>query len=118
MDGPAVYPTNAPATAPTGPNTTAPDKAPKAASPPRSWANAPVGTSVNDTAAATTSLFMCVPPKRPDAAATTELRLFEGGLWIQTETEPEPRERHDYFLWDLLRIPRAALGMTVTSCAA
>ncbi len=36
MDGPAVYPTNAPATAPTGPNTTAPDRAPKAASPPRS----------------------------------------------------------------------------------
>jgi len=32
MDGPAVYPTNAPATAPTGPNTTAPDRAPKAAS--------------------------------------------------------------------------------------
>jgi len=79
MDGPAVYPTNAPATAPIGPNTTAPDKAPKAASPPRSWANAPIGTSVKDTTAATISLFMCASRNRPDAAATTELRLFEGG---------------------------------------
>ena len=118
MDGPAVYPTNAPATAPTGPNTTAPDKAPRAASPPRSWANAPIGTSVNDTAATTTSLFMCIPRKRPGTAATTELRLYEGGPWIHTETEPEPGETHGYFLRDLLRIPRAALGMTDTSCAA
>ncbi len=120
MDGPAVYPTNAPATAPTGPNTTAPDKAPKAASPPRSWANAPIGTSVNDTAAATTSLFMCVPPKRPDAAATIELRLFEGGPWIQTRQSRNPAKRMNYFFWctDLLRIPRAPLGPIVTSCAA
>jgi hypothetical protein len=118
MDGPAVYPTNAPATAPTGPNTTAPDKAPKAASPPRSWADAPVGTSVNDSAAATTSLFMCGPPKRPDAAATTELRLFEGSLLIRTETEPEPRETHNYFLRDLLRILRAPFGPIAASCAA
>lgn len=34
--GPAVYPIAAPATAPTGPNTTAPDKAPNAALPTRS----------------------------------------------------------------------------------
>ena len=65
MDGPAVYPTNAPATAPIGPNTTAPDKAPKAASPPRSWANAPIGTSVKDTAAAITIFFICASRKIP-----------------------------------------------------
>jgi hypothetical protein len=65
MEGPAVYPTNAPATAPIGPNTTAPDKAPKAASPPRSWANAPTGTSVKDTSAATISLCMCVSRNCP-----------------------------------------------------
>jgi hypothetical protein len=81
MDGPAVYPTNAPATAPTGPKITAPDKAPNAASPPRSWANAPIGTSVKNITAATISLFMCVSRKRPDAAAKTELRLFEGGFF-------------------------------------
>ena len=36
IDGPAVYPMNAPATAPIGPNTTAPDTAPSAALPARS----------------------------------------------------------------------------------
>ena len=35
IEGPAVYPMNAPATAPTGPKTTAPDTAPMAASPAR-----------------------------------------------------------------------------------
>src|SRR4051812_46744831 len=35
IDGPAAYPTAAPAIAPIGPNTTAPDSAPRAASPPR-----------------------------------------------------------------------------------
>src|SRR5882762_2248538 len=38
IEGPAAYPMNAPATAPTGPKTTAPDKAPSAASPARSCA--------------------------------------------------------------------------------
>jgi len=80
MDGPAVYPTNAPATAPTGPNTNAPDIAPKAASPPRSWAVAPIGTSVNDTTAAITIFFICASRKIPNEAATTELRLFEGAF--------------------------------------
>ena len=58
MDGPAVYPTTAPATAPTGPNTTAPETAPKAASLPRPWANAIAGANVKNIADARTSLFI------------------------------------------------------------
>jgi hypothetical protein len=58
MEGPAVYPTTAPATAPTGPNTTAPDTAPKAASPPRPWAQLCAGANVNAMADARTSLFI------------------------------------------------------------
>jgi hypothetical protein len=57
IDGPAVYPTTAPATAPTGPNTTAPDTAPKAASPPRLWANA-AGASAKDMTDARINLFI------------------------------------------------------------
>jgi hypothetical protein len=57
IDGPAVYPTTAPATKPTGPNTTAPDRAPKAASPPRPSARA-AGTNVKNIADARTSLFI------------------------------------------------------------
>ena len=59
MDGPAVYPTTAPATNPTGPNTTAPDRAPKAASPPRPSARASAGANVKNIADARTSLFIC-----------------------------------------------------------
>jgi hypothetical protein len=58
MEGPAVYPTTAPATAPTGPNTTAPDRAPKAASPPRAWAQLCAGASVKAMADARRSLFI------------------------------------------------------------
>jgi hypothetical protein len=46
IEGPAVYPINAPATAPTGPRTTAPDTAPRAASPARS--SALVSNDTND----------------------------------------------------------------------
>jgi hypothetical protein len=58
MDGPAVYPTTAPATAPTGPNTTAPETAPKAASLPRPWASAIAGANVKNIADPRTSLFI------------------------------------------------------------
>ena len=65
--GPAVYPIKAPATAPTGPSTTAPETAPKAALPARSCAFAP--TEKNDAAiTATTSSFfiaisLCIRPQ-------------------------------------------------------
>jgi hypothetical protein len=58
MDGPAVYPTTAPATAPTGPNTTAPETAPKAASLPRPCASAIAGANVKKIADPRTSLFI------------------------------------------------------------
>jgi hypothetical protein len=57
IDGPAVYPTTAPATAPIGPNTTAPDKAPSAASPPRCCASVADGTSAANTNAVIAIVF-------------------------------------------------------------
>jgi hypothetical protein len=61
ISGPAVYPTNAPATAPTGPRISAPETAPMTALPARSCACA--GTHINDPAivAKTTSFFMPLP---------------------------------------------------------
>jgi hypothetical protein len=55
IDGPAVKPTTAPATAPIGPSTTAPDNAPKAASPTRSWAIAAEDISARESATLATS---------------------------------------------------------------
>jgi hypothetical protein len=57
IPGPAVKPTRAPASAPTGPNTTAPDSAPSAASPPRrSPANA-IADITNSPSAANANVF-------------------------------------------------------------
>jgi len=62
IDGPAEYPTNAPATAPMGPRTTAPDKAPSAASPTRSPALA--WYEIKDPAirVPTNSFFIAISP--------------------------------------------------------
>ncbi len=59
--GPAVYPINAPATAPTGPRTTAPDTAPKAALPARAWAFASQENNDPAITAATSNFFIAVP---------------------------------------------------------
>jgi hypothetical protein len=81
--GPAVYPIKAPATAPTGPSTTAPETAPKAALPARSCAVA--ATEKNDAAiAATTSSFfiaisLCIRPN-----GTTLWKC--GGTKVSTST--------------------------------
>jgi hypothetical protein len=62
IDGPAVYPTTAPASAPMGPNTTAPDNAPSAASlPRRSSAIAPEEVSASANAASAIVRFMPIP---------------------------------------------------------
>ena len=63
--GPALYPMKAPATAPTGPSTTAPDSAPKAALPARSCAFASTEKNVAAIAAATSSFFIAVPLDAP-----------------------------------------------------
>jgi len=78
--GPAVYPINAPATAPTGPNTTAPDTAPKAASPARFCALA--SNEMNDatTSAATSSFFITVPLRAPPRHRTAKLRRHKGDV--------------------------------------
>jgi len=51
----------APATAPIGPSTRAPDKAPNAASPARSWAIAVEDISARESAALAIVLFIRVP---------------------------------------------------------
>ena len=61
MDGPAVKPTTAPATAPIGPSTTAPDNAPKAASPTRSWAIAAEDISARVSTTNANVFFIRVP---------------------------------------------------------
>ena len=75
IEGPAVYPINAPATAPTGPRTTAPDTAPSAASPARSWALASNGKNEPAISAPTSSFFIAVS-LRP--AGRTALRNCGG----------------------------------------
>ena len=88
--GPAVYPTTAPAAAPTGPNTTNPETAPRTALPPRSCACASNEINVPATAAATTSFFMAVSLNTPrhwnpklrqhkgEPTAITSRRAFSG----------------------------------------
>src|SRR5205085_7017652 len=71
IDGPAAYPTTAPATAPTGPHTPAPDSAPSAASPPRrSSAIATEETSERASAPNAIVFFMQIRTFLP--ASTTE----------------------------------------------
>ena len=65
MDGPAVKPTTAPATAPIGPSTTAPDNAPKAASPTRSWAIAAEDISARVSTTNANVFFIRVPCLSP-----------------------------------------------------
>ena len=67
ISGPAVNSTNAPATAPTGPRTIAPDSAPRAALPARSCACACASNDIKApaSAAATISFFMAVSLNAP-----------------------------------------------------
>jgi hypothetical protein len=68
IDGPAVYPMNAPAAAPTGPGTTAPDTAPSAALPARRWALA--SNETNEPAIkAPTSIFFIAMSLSPAGTA-------------------------------------------------
>ena len=80
IEGPAVYPMNAPATAPTGPSTTAPDSAPSAASPARSWAFASNEKDIIAPAirAASSGWFIVVSPNVSRRDATPELRRQRG----------------------------------------
>jgi hypothetical protein len=97
--GPAVYPINAPATAPPGPRTTAPDTAPSAALPARSWACAP--NEINDAAitGATSSLFIAIPLNE---SRSTGLRNCGGtkedfgsdALSISAQLIEKARDRH------------------------
>ena len=76
--GPALYPMKAPATAPTGPSTTAPDSAPKAALPARSCAFASTEKNVaaiEPQQAVSSSPF---PWMHPKAKATEKMRRQEG----------------------------------------
>ena len=69
---------NAPATAPTGPSTTAPDTAPRAALPARSCALASNETNACAISAATSSLFMAFPLNPSATHRTVKLRRHEG----------------------------------------
>src|ERR1700730_17274685 len=69
---------SAPATAPTGPSTTAPDTAPTAALPARSCAFALNEKIVAAIAAATSSFFIAVPLDAPQRQGTARMRQQEG----------------------------------------
>ncbi len=113
--GPAVNPISAPATAPTGPRTTAPDTAPKAALPARSWAFA--SNEKNDAAitAATSSLFIAVPldppPRARDAqnAAARRCGFHNPSRSKHLSEFPAPvRVRLNVVIFDALRPQGAA----------
>src|ERR1700730_6564899 len=75
--GPAVYPINAPATAPTGPRTTAPDTAPKAALPARSWALASNEKHDPTISTATSCFFIAIPPGLSQAGRDAAIAATE-----------------------------------------
>jgi hypothetical protein len=77
IDGPAVQPTTAPTTAPIGPNTTAPDNAPSAASPPRSCAIATEEISDRASAAIAVVFFMQSPCFRSVAVPENAARRLQ-----------------------------------------
>ena len=69
---------NAPATAPTGPSTTAPDTAPSAALPARSCALASSGKNEAATSAPTSSFFIAQFPKPSTGHRNVKLRRQKG----------------------------------------
>ena len=92
IEGPATKPTAAPATAPIGPKTNAPDTAPSAALPTRSLANAPDGTPQTTISTATTILFMCVPFK-PRRKSTPSVGPDKGFCWARQRCATVSRHR-------------------------
>jgi len=95
IDGPAVKPTTAPATAPIGPSTTAPDNAPKAASPTRSWAIAAEDISARVSTTNANVFFIRIPCERNPSPGLTRwgfLRwLFSGQV---ARWQPTPVVAH------------------------
>ena len=110
IEGPAVYPMNAPATAPTGPKTTAPDTAPRAASPARFCALA--SNEINDPAisAATKSFFIAVPSsalqgaRGSEIAAARRCRLLPL-IQIRDSKSPRPVSRRGLNACDAVDMP-------------
>src|SRR6476661_2632442 len=85
---------NAPATAPTGPKTTAPDRAPSAAAPARSWAFASNETRDPAIRAATSSFFIAIPRMFRDDYGTPKLRRQRGaGFTLSPQSGRFPIEK-------------------------
>jgi len=91
IDGPAVYPTSAPAAAPIGPSTKAPDNAPSAASPTRSSAIAAEDIKARESATPAIVFLIRVP--------LTSLGILAAHYWSK-RTHKGPITAQGRFLED------------------